>query len=82
MNEHSIRLINQIKKAIETYLSGKMEPRQLFQIVEGSIDAIEENSVKKKLMEFLVIINDSIYLYDEKEGKAYLSQEYEKLNIG
>jgi hypothetical protein len=82
MNDHSHRLVSEINEAIESFLSGKMEPKQLFQIVEGNINAIEEDNVKRKLEKFLVVINDSIYLYDEIEGKAYLSKEYEKLNLG
>lgn len=81
MNEHSSRLLERIFNAIDDFLVDKIDSLYLFNIVEGNVNAMEENGPKVMLEHFLVVINDSIYLYDEGEGKKYLKTEYEKLKI-
>ncbi len=78
MNEHSLRLIKRIDEVVLDYLAGKTDSRQLLYASEGITSAVEETPVRQKLEKLIFEINNSIYLYDEIEGKQYLRKEYEK----
>lgn len=79
MNEYSQRIVKRMNMIIEDYLSGNIDQKPMLNLVEGSINALEDIDLVKRLNKFLTIVNDSIYLYNKDEGKLKLKNEFKEL---
>lgn len=75
MNDHSKRLIESVFNAINRYDNGLVEEEELLRDIEGISSSIEEEEVYRLVSNLALKVDESRYLYDVKEGKAFLSTE-------
>ncbi len=79
MNKHTSEILEHIKNSLELYENGELNEEQLELNLTGNINAIEEQNIKNQLNYFIPKIEESLFLYDSKQGKLFLLQEIKKL---
>ena len=78
LDTHTIKMINNIIGFLNLFKSNKIAEKELMCNLESILGAIEDINLKRNLSNFIVKIEESIYLYYIQEGKEFLKYEIKK----
>lgn len=75
MDDYTARLTERVLNLIEQYEKGLICENGLENFISSTADVTEDKALQVKLRDFCTAINDSLYNFDEKEGKDYLARK-------
>jgi len=79
MTDHTNRILKKIFIEIECYQKAEINEKALMRYLEPQVSAIEEASIRQILDDFILKIEESLYLFNEKDGKVFLLDKIAEL---